>query len=965
LLDYPIVGEHRRDVVSGRPARAISAAERRLRVAVLPLLLAVASLFPALATAKPSSTPFSIEPGSFEVTPSSSRAGAHADLTIAFAFGHAADGRPFNDLKDTVVRLPAGFAGALSAVPTCTDAQLIVIQEEELKPQCPAASQIGTVTVDFTFALAEPARMTLPLFNMAPTGPNASAELGFKALVFSQLVPLSIRPGSGGLIVGLPDVPLFAEPSRISITIWGVPASPSHDAQRGQECLPSGLVSGEESCAGGGNPANVPVRPFLDNPTRCGAARATMEADSWEEPESWSEAEAEVGPIAECELVPFEPSIEVRPTSDAAESPAGLDLSILEPQNKDDPEATASSSLAAASLTLPEGLSIDPAAISGVGLCTPEELERETSAPAGAGGCPPAAKLGSAEIETPLLEEPALGSIYMAKPFDGSPGSLPGLYVVARVPGVGGSIELTARLLPDRSNGRLRVSFDEVPQLPLSRLALHLGQGRSGLLATPATCGPYAAEAELTPSSDPVAPRHEAGSFRIRRGASGGSCPGGGGPPFHPSLSAGSQKATAGAFSPFRLHLAREDGEAPFGGLSLRLPPGLVANLASVAVCPEAALASASAETGAEERADPSCPAASEVGHTRVGMGVGSQLASVRGSVYLAGPYAGAPLSLAAVTPALLGPLDLGTVVVREGLRVSPRTGEIVVGSVGSDPIPRLVDGLPLHLRELNVFLDRRRFVRNPTGCKPLPIQGTATAAETGSSGSLASPPVALSVPYRVAACGRLRFAPRLRLRLFGGVHRNGNPGLRFVLASRRGESGLAAAAIDLPHTELLDAGHIHGICTSRRFAARRCPGDSIYGFAKASTPFLSEPLKGHLYLRSTKRGLPSLAAALHSRELDFDFVARLEARGGSLRIAPEGVPDLPISKLVLATRGGRGGILVNSVDLCAAPRRAMARLTARDGRRLDSSPRLIASCPRHGGGAGPGRRTARGRRRR
>lgn len=910
------------------------------------LVAALLFLFPATAVALPSPTPFAIEPGSFAVTPSTLQAGGHPDLTIAFDLAHSADDRPFNDVKDTVVNLPPGFVGAASAAPTCTDSQLLV-NEEENKPKCPLDSQIGTITADFTIAsaLAEPARMTLPIFNMAPSGQGAPAELGFRAFVFSQLVPMSIRPEDGGLTISVPDVPLAAEIRAVSITIWGVPAAPGHDAQRGQECLPENLLEGEESCVGGGNPATVAERPFLYNPTRCGAATAGIEADSWEEPERWSRAEAEAGPIAGCEHVPFAPSIEARPSSDVAEAPTGLDLSVTVPQSPDEGEAVAASSLGAATVALPEGMTINPASANGLGVCTHEELERETASPAVGRGCPAESKLGTVEIETPLLGETALGSIYMAKPFDAPSGSRFGLYVLARAPTSGVVVELAGRLAPDEGSGRLLVSFDDIPQLPLSHLALHLGLGPRTLLVNPPACGPYAVQADLTPASGPGAPRRVADSFAIARGARGGACPGAGPPPFHPDLSAGSLNPAAGAFSPFFARLRREDGEAQLGGFSLRLPPGLVAGLRGIPLCPDAALAAARAKTGAGERAEPSCPALSEIGHAQLGAGVGSELAWVGGEAYLAGPYRGAPLSLALVVPALLGPFDLGTAVVREALRVDRRSGGIVLGWPGSDPIPRILDGVPLRLRDLRLDLDRPQFLRNPTSCGPAAVQGTVTGVR-GVAGGGAETAVALRERFQVSGCAALRFAPRLHLRVRGGVRRNGHPALRVVLAqARRGEAGLAAAAIELPHTELLDPGHVHDVCTRERFAERRCPPGSAVGFARAFTPLLSGPLKGPVYLRATERGLPSLATALHSPGMDLDLSGRLEAVRGGVRIALEGVPDAPISKLVLEMRGGKRGLLVNSRDLCAARRRASVQLTAHNGRAEDFEARLSGGC--------------------
>jgi hypothetical protein len=905
-------------------------------VALGSLFLLLLLLAPTPATAKPSSTPFSIEPGSFKVTPSTIKAGAHPDLTVAFAFPRSEDDKPHNDVKSTFIELPPGIAGSPAAVPNCTTAQLL---SEGFSSECPLDSQLGTVSVDFTIGGAELGRFTLPLYNMVGAGPDTPAVLGFRVLVFSQLLPMSIRTSDGGLSVRVQNIPLAAEPSRVSLTIWGVPASPIHDPQRGQECLPEDLLEGEEVCSGGGNPAGVSPRPFLDNPTHCGPAPARMEAVSWEEPESWSKAEAEAGPIVECEAVPFEPTVEVKTSTQAAESPTGLDLTLLVPQDRSAADSITSSSLASVSIALPDGLAINPGRVPGV--CSREEFERETPVPPQSGGCPAVSQLGTTTVETPLLDEAASGSVYMAKPFDNPLGARFGVYVVARASASGGFLRLAGRLSPDPVTGQLRLSFDQIPQLPLSRLALHLPAGDGSLLVTPPSCGSHAAVAELTPSSAPGAPRQRIDQVEISSGPWGAPCPQT--MRLQPSLSVGLPNPSAGAFSPLHLHLRREDGEAQISSFTLRLPPGLAANLATVRPCSNAALAVAAVKTGAEERTDPSCPAGSAIGHALVGVGVGAQLARAKGTVYLAGRHRGAAFSLAVVVPATLGAFDLGTVVVREALRLSRRTGEIVVASPRPDPIPRLVSGLPMSLRELDVHLDRPGFLRNPTRCKPLILQGTVS----GTSGFVGGPEESspLRTGLRATDCGKLRFAPRLRLHMLGGVHRNGHPGLRIALAARRDEAGLAAAEIQLPHTQLLDLGHVRGICTPQQLRTRRCPRDSAYGFAKAVTPFLVEPLKGPVYLRSTKDGLPILVAALHNRQLDFDLEARLETVRGGIRIAPQDVPDLPLSKLVLKMSGGAAGLLVNSVDLCSARRRAIANLTAQNGKQLALRPRLLAAC--------------------
>jgi hypothetical protein len=901
--------------------------------ALLIFFLSLVLLCPPGAPAKPSATPFSIEPGSFTVTPSTLVAGAHPDLTIAFGFGHSEDGRTFNDVKSAVIELPPGLVGAVTDMPVCTNAQLL---NDVLQPKCPLDSQLGTVTVDLVFANAQ-TRFVMPLFNMERNGSGAPVVFGLRGFLLSQLIPMSLRPGDGGLTAEIQNVPLIAEFSRVVMTLWGTPAAASHDHDRGRECLPQSL--GEENCSGGDTPATVAMRPLLDNPSRCGAARARIEASSWEEPQSWSKAEAEAGPIVECERIPFDPSFELGLSSGELEAPTGLDLSLRIPQDRGGADPVASSSLASASVALPEGLSIDPAAIRGV--CGREEFEAEKASTAPGGGCPPESRLGSAEVETPLLDEAVHGSVFIAKPFDNPLGSQFAVYVVARATASGVLVRLAGRLLPDPRSGQLRISFEGIPQLPLSRLTLRLPEDGDSPLVTPPACGTYTAVAELVPSSDPAGPRQRTDSVEINHGPRGGACSAG--LPFHPTLTSSLPKRTGGAFSPLQLHLRREDGELPIERFALKLPPGLVADLAPVARCPDSALAGASGKAGTEELFNPSCPAGSEIGHVSIGMGLGSPLTSVEGSIYLAGAYADGPLSLAIVAAARLGPFDLGTIVVREALQVDPRSGAILIGSPSSDPIPRIWKGIPLHLRDLGLSLDRVRFLRNPTSCRALAIEGTASGAAIGSTGSGES--ATLSAPFQAAACGSLRFNPRLQLRLLGGVHRNGHPGLRIAIGSGRGEAGLAGATIELPHTELLDPGHVRDICIPQRFREQRCPAGSAFGVAKVFTPFLAEPLSGPIFLRSTKQPLPGLLVALRNRQVSFNLTARLEAAHGGIRISVDDIPDMPISKLVLEMKGGRAGLLVNSVDLCARSQRATVRLTAQNRMRREARPRLFASC--------------------
>ncbi|HWW68044.1 MAG TPA: hypothetical protein VNY83_08690 [Solirubrobacterales bacterium] len=912
-----------------------------LAVGVLPLALLACLSIAGPAAAQPvppgSGHHFGIQPGSFEVTPSSTQAGAHGDVTIAFDFAHGAGGRTFNDPRTTVVELPAGFAGSTTAVRTCTQAQLLA---EGIRAACPADSQVGTISLSFTLESSS-ARVSFPLYDMALTGPGIPAELGFRALIVSQLMPLAVRPQDGGLTVTTPNLTTIGEPRDISVTIWGVPAAASHDAERGRECLPVSLTSAEVSCSGGGETVDSQPRPFLANPDTCGEPlTATLEADSWEEPESWARANAEAGPFFGCDRLPFDPTIEALPTSDATESPTGFDLSLAVPQFWEDPLTPAASSLKSARIALPEGFSLNPSLASGLGACTPAQLERETARSRAGEGCPDNSKIGKVEIETPILAEKASGALYIAKPFDNPTGSRFAIYIVARAPAAGVLVKLASRLEPDPRNGRLTAVIEEAPQLPFSRLTLRFWQGETAPFASPPACGGYAVQADLTPWSGPLEPRHASDSFAIERGPRGGPCPPAEPPPFQPKLIAGSLNNAAGAYTPFYARLSRQDGEGEIANFSIELPPGLSGRLAGIAPCSEPAIEAATGKTGAEEEASPSCPPASQVGRTLLGAGVGSVLAWAPGRIYLAGPYAGAPLSLAIVTPVTIGPFDLGTVVLREALRIDPETAQLSVDSSGSAPLPQIVDGVPLHLRDLRIYLDRPEFTLNPTSCEPMSVASALTGSAPGFDGEGGYTPLRVLDPFQIADCQSLGFAPKLRLRLLGADARNGHPGLRAVLLPRAGDANIARAAFTLPRTELLDPSHIRAVCTSAEFAAESCPKSSIYGHAAAWSPLLRGPLRGPVYLRSSSHQLPDLVASLNG-QVQINLDGRIDTADGAIGIGFEAIPDIPVTKLVLSIKGGRNGLLVNSTSLCARAAHAAVKLVGQNGKSHNMSPVL------------------------
>jgi hypothetical protein len=449
---------------------------------------------------------------------------------------------------------------------------------------------------------------------------------------------------------------------------------------------------------------------------------------------------------------------------------------------------------------------------------------------------------------------------------------------------------------------------------------------------TPAACGRYSTSATFTPWSGGPAV-DSADSFAIDTGPNGSPCPSGG---FNPKLSAGTVNPLAGGFSPFLLDVSRSANEQPLSGLSLRLPPGLLGKLKGIAYCPDAVLAAipGAEGTGSAEAASPSCPIASQVGSVAVGIGAGPNPFYVKtGRAYLAGPYKGAPLSLAVVAPAVAGPFDLGNVVVRNALKIDPETVQIT--SV-SDPIPTLLHGIPLGIRDLRIELDRERFTLNPSGCEETHFSGSASAP-SGASASLTG-------RFQAASCERLGFKPKLSLKLSGQTHRSAHPKLRAVLKARKGDANIGRAVVTLPKTEFLENAHIRTICTRVQYGAGNCPKGSIYGYAKAWSPLLDKPLQGPVYLRSSNHPLPDLVASLDG-QIHIDLDGRIDSVHSRMRATFASVPDAPVSKFVLNMQGGKKGLLVNNTELCHAKPHASVQFTGHNGKRSSSNPLVKTAC--------------------
>jgi len=875
------------------------------------------------------------------------------------------------NVRDLHLELPPGLIENPSAVDKCSQAQFQTPRSSPFETSrsgesCPPLSQIGIATLHSS-AEGGGSR-TFGLFNLTPPR-GFPSQIGFNPFG----IPITFTPhirelgGEYGATLDLTNLSQQIDFQGLTLTIWGTPWGVSHNGQRG-ECLNEAepdfpfakcpVLSGARG--------HLPFA-YLTLPTSCnGPIDFTAVATSWQGATATSTAlsrdvsGAPAG-LTGCVLLGFEPVVMAQATNPRASSPSGFDFSLSPKEEAlTNPSAKVPSQTRKAVVTLPEGMTLNPSLAAGLGSCSPQQyaLEAATSPPGG--GCPENAKVGTFTVQSPLFEEPVSGAVYLAKPDDPATDvsgaenpfdSLLAVYLVAKNPRRGVLVKVAGKLTADPASGSLTASFDDLPQLPYANLKFHFREGQRAPLVTPSSCGTLTTGADLTPWNDPGGTVHSAPQFQISKGiGTGEACPSQGVPPFSPGAVGGSLNSNAGSYTPFYLHLTRADSEQEFTSYSATLPPGLTGKIAGIPYCPDTAIEAAKRRTGREEELHPSCPAASQIGRTVSGYGASQVLAYAPGKLYLAGPYHGSAFSVVAIDSATVGPFDLGVIVVRSAIRVDRRTAQVSIDSAGSDPIPHILAGIPIRLRDVRVYIDRPETTLNPTSCERSVVSSTMTGSGLSTATTTDDDTARVSNFFQVANCLELQFAPQLSLRLKGGTKRGTFPSLRASLRPRPGDANMARAAVTLPPALFLAQDHIKRVCSRRQFATEECPAASVYGQATAITPLLSRPLRGKVYLRSSDNLLPDLVVALRGDGIAIDVVGRIDSFKGGIRTIFDTVPDAPVTKFSLTLKGGKRSLLVNAADVCASPQRVLARFVGQNNTGEMTRPLLQARCGRRRG---------------
>lgn len=869
-------------------------------------------------------------------------------------------------IKTLRVDLPPGLTVNPEATPRCSlDDFLNEVAPETFVPACAPTTQVGEEEVTLVVNTAGvvpapsppfPAGTFLPVGFVIPPDPAK----GTKIAVYN-LEPNKGEPALFGFVAAGKEVVFlktevawqndFHESFRIELPENEPPFS----------TLTSRLVN--FGVSGNGT--------YISNPTTCFSPSAEPTLYStWFRAESHgvpnptfptgsTPFEAKLPPGTEstgCANVPFDPKINVDPGTKVVDSPAPatVETTLEYPTGALN---VAESHLRKASVTLPAGMGLNPAASKDLVACTDAQFKKGQRVYANA--CPAGSKIGSVEIETPPLPAGTLkGDIYVGeqKSFNPASGEEFRILVEAKSEERGIDLRLVGNTSANPVTGQLTTTFDQkeivgelsganpngLPQVPFTSVKLRF-DGAKKVLTSPPTCSASNSTSVMEPWSG-TASKSPGSTFTLSSEPAGGACPTTlAARKFLPAYTTTSNNTKGGAYSPFHVHIGRPDGQQELKLVNVTLPKGLTGKLAGIPYCSDAQIANAVNNTGKEEIASPSCGSSSEIGNVVTEAGSGAAPLKLGGKVYLSGPYKGAALSLVTITPAVSGPFDLGTVVVRVALNVNPITAQI---NAVSDVIPDVFGGVKLDLRTIDFNLDRSQFMLNPTNCAKQATTGAINGGGANPADAAAFSSYPVNTPYQATACNKLGFKPKLNVKLTGPVKRAGNPKLRAVLTARKGDANIARTALTLPHSLFLDQSHIGTVCTRPNLAANTCPAKSVYGSAEAVTPLLSKKLKGKVYLVPSGHELPDLVADLRG-QVNIQLHGVISSKRGGLKTVFNGVPDVPVSKFILNMKGGKKSLLVNSTNTCKSKQLAVLKFKAQNGKKLNNNKfgLNIASC--------------------
>ncbi len=874
---------------------------------------------------------------------------------------------PNGVLRNVKIDLPPGFVGNPNAPSQkCTGEAL---REDSCSPE----AHVGVLNLKWSENADRQPQLQDALFAMAPVR-GVALQLGTNFLFPLLYINSGVVPGGNYPVqVSVTEAPTTAPVINSRAVLDGVllpclqVAAGAGKYENGCTELGTGGEGDYEKGSGSG-------KAFLTMPTGChGPLRSTIEAESWEEPGNWVKASAVTHNVAGspvsltgCSKLKFPAEISVAPDSSNASTSSGLTVNVHVPQTAAlNPNGLAESSLRDTTVTLPEGVAINPSGGDGLESCSSnpgalpegslgspgdqigykgqEELNAEyepgvewsTFTPElasplapGTNFCPNGSKIGTVKIKTPLLEHEVEGAMYLAAQDNNPFGSLVAMYLIAEDPYSGSLIKLAGEVSLNPQTGQIVTTFKNTPDVPFENLELHFFGGERAPLSTPSRCGTYTTSAVFTPW-DGNGPVTAESSFKIEHGPDGSPCPGAT-RPFNPTVNGGATNIQAGAFSPLTVTMSRKDGEQNLKSIEAKLPPGLSGVLTGIEQCPE------------PQANEGLCGENSKIGEATISVGIGNDPFTVTGGkFYLTEPYNGrgsctvgeagcAPFGLTFEVPAKAGPFDLANtknnhpacdcVVVRGKIELNPQTAAITIASnpPGSpDSIPTSIEGIPLEIQHVNATTTRGDFQFNPTSCSKMALEGTVQLSEGGSS--------TISTPFQVTNCAALRFEPKFTVSTSAKTSRTQGANLTAKLAYPNVPQGtdadIAKVKVELPKQLPSRLTTLQKACTAAQFESNpaACPAASKIGYATVHTPLIPVPLQGPaIFVSHGGEAFPSLTLVLQGYGITIDLVGTTDIKSGVTSTTFKTVPDQPFSSFELTLPEGPYSALTTAGNLCS-----------------------------------------------
>ncbi len=626
-------------------------------------------------------------------------------------------------------------------------------------------------------------------------------------------------------------------------------------------------------------------------------------------------------------IPPFVPTFGLTPGAGETQSdqPDGITAELTVPHDPS-PAGIDTSQLRTAVVTMPEGMTLNPSAASGLQACTPSQIGIETRNPV---TCPAASKIGEVTLTVPDLPatEPLTGSVYLGGPGSGPITSPPyTMYVDAESSRYGVSVRLKGSVTPNETTGRLTATFSENPEQPFSNIKLKFNGGSLAPIANPLTCGTATATTSLVPYIGSFATATPSSAFTVDSNGKGGACPS---PlPFALTQTTQNQNANAGGNTSFTFNLSRPEGQQYLSQVKTTLPPGLVALLPTVTPCGEA---QANAGT---------CPASSLVGAAAALAGSGpTPFLFTGGTVYLTGPYNGAPYGLSIVVPAVAGPFSLGNVVTRATINVDQYTGRVIVTSV----LPTIHAGVPLRLRGITVAINKQGYLINPTNCSAFQTESTLTstfgATQTG-----------LNSPFQVSNCGALAFKPSFKSKTLAKTSKANGASLETTLNIGAGQTNFKSVMVQLPKQLPSRLTTLQKACPEAVFNANpfHCPSGSFVGGARANTPTLPGKLQGPaIFVSHGGEAFPDLDLVMEANGVKVILVGNTKISKGVTTTTFASPPDVPVSSITVNLPIGAHSAVTANGSLCINPLTMPTTLIGQNGFKVTQKTKLaVSGCP-------------------